>query len=246
MSRGKGLRVATYNVHKCRGMDGRTRPERIASVLKGLRADIIALQEVVGRGPAGKGQDEELAAYLDMASFFSPARRLRGHLYGNAILTRLPVEKHLSYDLSEKGCEPRVCQRADILFEQHRLQVYNVHFGRSARERSRQAERLVAILAESPARNAQIILGDFNEWWRGAATEILTERLRAVDLIPFLWWPRTFPGLLPLFHLDHVYFTGRMEVERIEIHRRLLAFLASDHLPLLAELRIDPRGKEGP
>jgi endonuclease/exonuclease/phosphatase family metal-dependent hydrolase len=51
------LHIATYNVHKCRGVDGRTRPSRIASVLKGLRADVVALQEVIGAGPGGKGQE---------------------------------------------------------------------------------------------------------------------------------------------------------------------------------------------
>lgn len=54
------LPIATYNIHKCRGMDGRTRPFRIASVLKGLSADVVALQEVIGAGPGGRGQEEDL------------------------------------------------------------------------------------------------------------------------------------------------------------------------------------------
>jgi endonuclease/exonuclease/phosphatase family metal-dependent hydrolase len=42
------LRIATYNIHKCRGLDRRVRPERIVEVLKQTEADVIALQEVVG------------------------------------------------------------------------------------------------------------------------------------------------------------------------------------------------------
>jgi endonuclease/exonuclease/phosphatase family metal-dependent hydrolase len=42
------LRIATYNIHRCRGIDGRTRPERIAAVLRSIDADVVALQEVVG------------------------------------------------------------------------------------------------------------------------------------------------------------------------------------------------------
>jgi len=49
------LRIATYNVHRCRGLDGRTRPDRIAAVLQAIGADIVALQEVVGAGPNGGG-----------------------------------------------------------------------------------------------------------------------------------------------------------------------------------------------
>ena len=48
------LRIATYNIHRCRGIDGRTRPERIAAVLRDIDADVIALQEVIGPGPHGR------------------------------------------------------------------------------------------------------------------------------------------------------------------------------------------------
>ena len=47
MHRRKRFRVVTYNVHKCRGLDRRVRPARIAEVLREINADIIALQEVV-------------------------------------------------------------------------------------------------------------------------------------------------------------------------------------------------------
>ena len=39
------LRVATYNVHACVGTDGRHDPDRVASVITELDADIVALQE---------------------------------------------------------------------------------------------------------------------------------------------------------------------------------------------------------
>ena len=58
------LRIATYNIHRCRGLDGRTRPDRIAAVLRAIDADVVALQEVVGAGPRGGGHAEELGALL--------------------------------------------------------------------------------------------------------------------------------------------------------------------------------------
>src|SRR5712671_616297 len=60
------LRIATYNIHRCRGLDGRTRPERIAAVLKSIDADVVALQEVIGPGPADGGHAEEIGALLGM------------------------------------------------------------------------------------------------------------------------------------------------------------------------------------
>ena len=41
------IRVATYNIHKCRGLDRRISPHRIAAVIRELDADVVALQEVL-------------------------------------------------------------------------------------------------------------------------------------------------------------------------------------------------------
>src|SRR4030042_3094860 len=113
------LHIATYNVHKCRGMDGRTRPSRIASVLKGLKADVVALQEVIGAGPGGRGQEEEIGAQLNMVSVLASARIFRRTQSGNGFLSGFPIHQHIPYDLSQHGYEPRLCQRVDLLMGKH-------------------------------------------------------------------------------------------------------------------------------
>ena len=60
------LRIVTYNIHRCRGMDRRTRPDRVAAVLREIDADVIALQEVIGAGPRGVNHIEEIGAALGM------------------------------------------------------------------------------------------------------------------------------------------------------------------------------------
>ena len=237
------LRIATYNVHKCRGIDGRTQPLRIASVLHHLKVDVVALQEVIGHGPKGRGQEEEIGHRLNMTSLLAPARLFRGHLYGNAFLARLPVEHHVTYDLSEGDCEPRYCQRVDLALGNQSVHIYNVHLGTSRAERSLQAERLIQILEDAKVRGPKIVLGDFNEWRKGPATKLLCGKLESLDLGPFLKWRRTFPGIFPVFHLDHIYYAGAVEFVKVEVPRRWLSFVASDHVPLVAEVRI--RGKGG-
>jgi len=237
--RTRTVRVATYNVHRCRGMDARTQPQRIASVLATLDADIIALQEVVGASQRRPGQAAELGAALGMGWVMAPTRHLRGALFGNVVLTRLPVRQHVQHDLSWKTCEPRGAQRVDVaLDDDHLLHIYNVHLGTSLGERRVQAGMLADLVHARRPQGPSVVLGDFNEWARGLTTDILSARLESVNLTPYLTRKRSYPGWFPLFHLDHIYYRGRVEVTHVELVRTRQALMASDHLPLVADLKV--------
>src|SRR5687767_12690311 len=122
------VRIATYNIHRCRGLDRRTMPARIAEVLREIDADVVALQEVIGAGPAGAGQAEEIGAALGMGWVMTTVRHLRKHLFGNVVLSRFPIVHHTHYDLSWRTCEARACQRADLdVGAGQLLHIYNVH-----------------------------------------------------------------------------------------------------------------------
>jgi endonuclease/exonuclease/phosphatase family metal-dependent hydrolase len=235
------LRIATYNIHRCRGLDGRTRPERIAAVLRAIDADVVALQEVVGPGPHDGGHAEELGAQLGMGWVMAPARQLRGHQFGNAVLSRLPITQHLEHDLSWKTCEERRMQRVDVAAQGGTLHLYNVHLGTALLERRHQAQRLATIVCDRHVTGPKLVLGDFNEWMRGLATSLLSEKLNSVDLRDFLprkRTQRTYPGLFPVLHLDHIYYAGKLEIVGIELPRTRLSLVASDHLPIVADVRI--------
>jgi endonuclease/exonuclease/phosphatase family metal-dependent hydrolase len=232
------LRVATYNIHRCRGLDRRVRPERIAAVLATIDPDIVALQEVVGPGVAGPGHAERLGAALGMGWVLAPTRELRRHPFGNAVLSRFPIRDHAQHDLSWKTCEPRGSQRVTIdLGAGRTVHVYNVHLGTALLERRYQAARLSTWI-HSRRGAPKIVLGDFNEWSRNLATGVLAEHLKSIDLYGHLKRRRTYPGFFPVLHLDHIYFGGDIEVRRIELPRTRLAMVASDHLPLVADVRI--------
>ena len=233
------VRIATYNVHRCRGMDRRTMPARVAEVLRDINADIIALQEVIGAGPAGAGQAEEIGAALGMGWVMANVRHLRKHLFGNVILSRFPIAHHSQYDLSWRTCEPRACQRADLDIGGHELlHVYNVHLGTAVLERRYQAPRLASYVHDRRVRGPKVILGDFNEWMRGLATRTLTSLFDSVDIGSHLKRRRTYPGIFPVLHLDHIYYEGDVDVWSVELPRTRKALMASDHLPLVANMRI--------
>ncbi|HYB96596.1 MAG TPA: endonuclease/exonuclease/phosphatase family protein [Vicinamibacterales bacterium] len=233
------VRVATYNIHRARGLDGRTRLERIASVLAAIDADIIALQEVVGASPLKAGQAAELGAALGMGWVMAPTRHLRTALFGNVVLSRFPIKHQAQYDLTWKTCEHRGVQRVDIsLSEDDTLHFYNVHLGTSLLERRFQAQKLASLVHDRRVPGPKIILGDFNEWARGIAKDILAERLQSIDLSKHLSRRRTYPGFFPVLHLDHIYYEGVIEVVKVTMPRDRLTLMASDHLPLVADLKI--------
>lgn len=233
------LRIATYNIHRCRGMDRRTMPMRVAEVIRGMDADIVALQEVIGAGPSGLGQAAEIGAALGMGWVMHSVRQLRNHHFGNVVMTRFPVVHHGHYDLSWQTCEERACQRVDLdLGDGAVLHVYNVHLGTAVLERRYQAARLAAFVHDHRIKGPKIILGDFNEWMKGLATRTLSSLFESIDISHHLKRKRTYPGFFPLLHLDHIYYEGEVTVRSMELVRTRTAMMASDHLPLVADFRI--------
>ncbi len=236
----------TYNIHKCRGLDGRVQPQRIVEVLREVEADIIALQEVVNIGP-GRRTDNQAAFIADELGLhycFGENRKFKGGRYGNVILSRLPVISEQNYDLSRPGREERGCLRTDVVLNGAILHIYNVHLGVAYLERRHQGRRLVGsdILASGDLQGPRILLGDFNEWLRGLTTRLLTEHFGSTDIRVHLGRNRTYPGPLPLLHLDHMYFDDGLELEGAMLHRSRKALIASDHLPLAADFRVRAGG----
>lgn len=232
------LRIVTYNIHRGRGLDRRTRPERIAEVLQALNPDIIALQEVIGPGRTTAGHAELIGAALGMGWIMGPVRELRNHQFGNMILSRFPMWNHAQYDLSWQTCEPRGTQRVAVDIGPGTLQVYNAHLGTALLERRYQATRLAAWVHDRRTPAPKILLGDFNEWSRTLAGDILAERLKSIDIFAFLKRRRTYPGFFPLLHLDHIYYEGDITVRDVSLPKTRLALMASDHLPLVADITV--------
>ena len=229
------LRIATYNVHKCRGLDGRVRPERIAKVIAALDADVVALQEIFGE------QSEYLAKQLNYSFCFGENRKVRKRSYGNATLSRLPFGDIKNYDLTHGGRERRGVLRSDINLDGGRLlHLFNVHLGTAFLERRYQGRELIGprILAQLGLTGPRVIVGDFNEWTRGLCTNLMCAQFAAADLKRFARSKRTYPGILPMMSLDHIYFDRTTELKSLELFRNRTALIASDHLPQVAEFKL--------
>ena len=236
------IRIATYNIHKGRGMDGRVRIERIARVLGAVQADVVALQEVVSHD--GPSLEDHQASYLaERLGYFyaiGETRKHRGGVYGNVTLSRWDFAATRHIDLSVSGREERGVLRTDLRVGRHVLHVFNVHLGTGHRERRQQAGRLVDrdLLKALDITGPRIVLGDFNEWTRGLVTRTLTAEFHLTDLRVHLPRSRAYPHGLPLLHLDHIYYDHHFQVESARFLRGRTSLLASDHLPLVADLAL--------
>ena len=248
------FRIATYNVHKCVGLDRRVHPLRIAGVLRETGADVIALQEVLGGEGESLGEANHLRRIADELGFEFCAgvnRSIRGIGYGNAILSRLPLRAWRNHDITRAGLEPRGCLEVEITVESGKvnvpLRVFNVHLGTSFMERRYQAKRLLGGIIDKASKPfgthaSRIVLGDFNEWTRGLASRMFNSEFECAeprehirDLLSVRG--RTYPGVLPFLHLDHIYYDAKLELRSLKLHRNARSLVASDHLPLVADFR---------
>lgn len=229
------FRIATYNVHKCRGLDWKIRPDRILHVIRELDSDVIALHEILA------DQVKYFAASLDMHHIFGAARKLGGQEYGNVVFTRFPIRSTNAYDLTIKHREPRSCIRVDFeLPDQQQIHLFAAHLGTSYFERRHQARRLVSdeILADPGLKGPRILVGDFNEWSRGLVTQTLSRHLQSGELSAHLRRSRTYPGVLPFLHLDHIYYDPALRLIGMRVYRTATSLIASDHLPLAGEFEL--------
>jgi endonuclease/exonuclease/phosphatase family metal-dependent hydrolase len=246
------LRVVTYNIHKCQGFDRKISPQRIIDVMRELRADIYCLQEVVHSSSAAAhfDQAQEIArAFPEYAWAFGANRTLRGGQYGNMTLTRLPLLHWQNHNVSHGRRENRGVLRTDIqLGPAETLRLFNLHLGTGYLERRAQALLLSSpdVLGEAEPGKPRLLVGDFNEWTRGLTTRTLRQTFRTFRPQHGLRFPRTYPGMLPLLSLDHVYFESPLQIEDTRLWRTRKALVASDHLPLVADFNLSSAAQPAP
>jgi endonuclease/exonuclease/phosphatase family metal-dependent hydrolase len=239
------LRVMSYNVHSCIGCDGRVSPRRIARLIAQQAPDIVALQEVEhGRARSrGEHQAERIAEALGYHLAFCPVVVADGERYGHAVLSRFPLETvkldFLPAPARSWWPEPRAALWTRLALGDFRFNLLTTHLGLSAEERLRQAEALVGPewIGAVPGDEPVILCGDFNFLANSAPHRVVRERLRdAAHFHPHRL--RTFPAARPLVQIDHLFLSGHFAVETLAAVRNDLSRVASDHLPLVADLRI--------
>lgn len=237
------LRVVSYNIHRCIGVDRRFKPERVVEILQHHDGDVVLLQEVDEGVPRSRELDlaheiAEAAGYPHHAVGHNVS--LKKGRYGNCTLSRFPIERERNIDLTIGDKKRRGCQHTTLSLPRRKLDVFNLHLGLSAREREKQIGLLVRSheLADLAPDQPCMVGGDFNDW-RSLLRPIFTEVLgfrNATDL-KSRWNAvmRTYPSFSPQGGLDRIYYRGGLHLRNSRTCRLEVSRVASDHLPLICD-----------
>jgi len=235
------LRVLSYNIHHAEGVDRKLDLERIAAVILSAEPDLVALQEVDRRVARSQSVDQpaELARLTKMHVAFGGNIELQGGQYGNAILSRFPIQSHRNVHLPnfENG-EQRGAIVATIaipgLRESLLLLATHLDHRRSDRERVASAEVLNRLVAEQPQRPA-LLAGDLNDVHGSSTLEELGKQWAHSTPAPL----PTIPVTNPARQIDFVLFRPQPRWQVVEV-QVLDESVASDHRPILAVLELLP------
>ncbi len=240
------ISIMTYNINICCGRDGRCLPERIAEVIGRYNPDVVALQEVdanVSRTDFVR-QASCIAESLDVDFHFHAVRQIEEGSYGNALLSRHPMRLVRAADLPGLAGRPRQEKRgalwAEVSMQGRKIQVITTHLGRNRRERLAQSRALLGRewLNSPHCLSPAILCGDFNFLPGSPAYRQIRSSMSDAGNGTGKRSPRTWPSRFPLLRLDYVFVSPDLAVQTAHVPRNDLTQAASDHLPLLIELRL--------
>jgi len=227
------LKLATWNIHRCIGRDGVMSLQRCAAVLRDIDADLVALQEVESRPGHARDALAELARETGTRAIAGMTMAREDAHYGNALLTRLPLDQVRRHDLSIPGREPRGALDVDFAADACQVQLIATHLGLRPAERRAQVQRLIPLL-QVGSRDLVVLLGDLNEWFLWGRPLRMLHRI-----FPETPHRRGWPAWAPLLSLDRIWVHPRRAMVSLTAYRSTLTRIASDHLPLVAEIVMD-------
>jgi endonuclease/exonuclease/phosphatase family metal-dependent hydrolase len=240
------LRVLSYNIHKCiGGVDRRYEPSRVAEVIRRQDADVVMLQEVDAGVKRSRGdrQVELLGDELGLKyhTWFPNVDVRGGGQYGNAILSRYPLIESSNIDLTLRFKKRRSVLHG-VLRVRHddvdrTVHVFNMHLGLARYERKRQLEMFLGshpfshLHSDTPV----VVGGDLNDVYGRLGTLLEPSGFRGIERRPL-----TFPAWGPMRALDAIFVRGAVDFLKLSRCDSDLARRASDHRPLIAEVKLHP------
>jgi len=228
------FRVASYNIRKCVGLDRRRDPDRVLGVIAALGADAVALQEAdrrLGERPATL-DPARIVAETGLAAVDLSVNGISLGWHGNAVLLHPDIEVEAVRRIELPGLEPRGAVMIEAMRAGCGFRLVAVHLGLTRAFRRQQLKVIVKSLRSAAGEIPTVILGDFNEWRNDRGLEPLAPgfTVHAPGL--------SFHAARPVAALDRIAVSRGVAIEGAGVHRSEASRIASDHLPVWADLRL--------
>ncbi len=254
------LKILSYNIHK--GFDWKNQNyflREMKDFIRSSHADIVFLQEVVGKNEKFKNQglvDSQFEFLADEIwphfSYGHNAVYDHGH-HGNLILSKFPIETFENIDLSTNRWEKRGLLLCKIQLPSEQMEqkylyaacshLNLLHGGRLLQYKKIKEQMLALKTNDETEKIPFIIAGDFNDWNK-KCVHVFEDELKMHEVHKSIYgnFAKTFPSALPFLSLDRIY-VKNVHVSRVEIlgptkTNNILGHL-SDHLPLYCEVEIN-------
>lgn len=237
------LRILCYNIHYGQGNDGEYDLERLAEVIKKSKPDLVALQEVdVVVERSGKvHQAQRLSELTGMEVRYGPTQHYQGGLYGNAVLTKLPILDVLIHPLPyteatpEKTTYPRGAIAVTVEGPNGKpLRFISTHFQHNVEEDRVAEAKAINQLFAGDDTMPTILAGDMNALPEAEPVQVLLKKWKIAGEEPLA---PTAPSKKPRSRIDYIFYRPEAKFEVIEAHV-VDEPMASDHCPVYAELKI--------
>lgn len=238
------LRILCYNIHYGQGNDGVYDLERLAAVIKAVDPDLVALQEVdaMVRRSGQVHQAEELGKLTGLDVYYGPTQHYEGGLFGNAVLTKLPVSRVWIQPLPYTEATPELTTypRGFVAVTVKTpggkdVRFVSTHFQHNVEEdRIAEAEAVNRYLAVESEKIPTLLAGDINAVPESEPMKVLLSKWSNVidaEAAP------TVPSKEPKSRIDYIFYRQGDPFEIVET-RVIAEEMASDHRPVFAVLRV--------
>lgn len=226
------IKVVTYNIHRGINKSNKLDLDGVTEVIMDIGADIVALQEVerFSIRTGFKDQIGYIAEKLSMNYAYGKSINILNGQYGNAILTRYPIEEYEVKQLYSEG-ETRTLLRVALSINGSRIQVYNTHLGLNSSEREKQIREIIDITANA---DNYILAGDFNS--AVDKLDAVTGKLKDAALYDVNKYRiPTFDNGDITERIDYIFLSEKFKIVGYEV----LKSDASDHYPVTVVVKLE-------
>lgn len=240
----KIIRVMTYNIHRGNPpgqADNVIDLEATAAVIKSQKPDLVSLNEVdVHTKRSGVSLDEakKLGELTGMHAYFAKAMDYDGGQYGDAVLSKYPIEESFRYGLPFKvaGSEPRDIAMIKVRVEGKEILFASTHLDHLATEENRILQANTIVNDILPQLKLPLILGgDLNATPESETIRILSKQFTAG--CDGKACPLSFPYNGPDRTIDYIMISSSSDFE-FKSYKAVAGATASDHLPVMAEIKL--------